>query len=221
MLPPIGAFIFKLLHFLWLYSVRVPCTFKQRIGAALAGRRALTHTIATGIISELFTSSKPFLRTPKCERLGAVMKGLMMARGEALMMLGLFAAVAIQLSFGNDQTEERLVWAVLLVIQTLPYAVALILTLFIVMPEGFGFSGSLKLGSRSPQANTAASNFSTAYARRAVAVSTFSFPAQKVEPAEVPPFAVNNHHPLPTASAVCPRIAAGRKRWGNRVFRPA
>ncbi len=160
MLPPIGAFMFKLLHFLWLYTVRVPCTFKQRIGAALAGT-ALTHTIATGIISGLFTSSKPFLRTPKCERRGAVLKGLMMARGEALMMLGLFAAVAIQLSFGNDQTEERLVWAVLLVIQSLPYAAALILSLFSAMPEGFGLSGSLKPSRRSPQENTAASNFST------------------------------------------------------------
>ena len=66
------------------------------------------------------------------------------------MMLGLFAVVAIQLNFGNDQTEERLVWAVLLVILSLPYAAALILSLFSVMPEGFGFSGSLKPGSRSP-----------------------------------------------------------------------
>jgi hypothetical protein len=155
MLPPIGAFMFKLLHFLWLYSVRVPCTFKQRIGAALAGT-ALTHTIATGIISGLFTSRKPFLRTPKCESRGAVMKGLMMARGEALMMLGLFAAVAIQLNFGNDQTEERLVWAVLLVIQSLPYAAALVLSLFSVMPEGFGFSRSLKPGRRPQPAKMAA-----------------------------------------------------------------
>jgi exo-beta-1,3-glucanase (GH17 family)/cellulose synthase/poly-beta-1,6-N-acetylglucosamine synthase-like glycosyltransferase len=158
MLPPIGAFMFKLLHFLWLYTVRVPCTFKQRIGAALAGT-ALTHTIATGIISGLFTSKKPFLRTPKCERRGAVMKGLMMARGEALMMMGLFAAVAIQLNFGNDQTEERLVWAVLLVIQSLPYAAALILSLFSVMPEGLDLAGSLKPGRRPPQTKTAASEF--------------------------------------------------------------
>ena len=115
--------------------------------------------MATGTISGLFTSSKPFQRTPKCERRNAVIKGLMMARGETLMMLGLFAAVAIQLSFGNDQTEERLVWPVLLVIQSLAYAAALILSLFSVMPEGFSFSGFLKPGSRSRKARTAASYF--------------------------------------------------------------
>jgi hypothetical protein len=96
MLPPIGAFLFKLLHFLWLYSARVPCTLRQRLGAALAGT-ALTHTIAAGIISGLFTSSKPFLRTPKCEGRSALVQGLM---------------------------------------QALPYAAALLLSLFSVMPAG-------------------------------------------------------------------------------------
>jgi exo-beta-1,3-glucanase (GH17 family)/cellulose synthase/poly-beta-1,6-N-acetylglucosamine synthase-like glycosyltransferase len=137
MLPPIGAFLFKLLHFLWLYSARVPCTFRQRMGAALSGA-ALSHTIAAGIISGLFTSGKPFLRTPKCESRNAVWKGLAMARGEALMMTGLFAAVAIHLGFGFDQTEEHLVWAVLLLIQSLPYAAALLLSLLSVMPVGLG-----------------------------------------------------------------------------------
>ena len=85
MLPPIGAFLFKLMHFLWLYAARVPCTFKQRLGAALAGT-ALTHAIATAILRGIFTKSMPFLRTPKCESKSAVVKGLMMARGEALMM---------------------------------------------------------------------------------------------------------------------------------------
>ena len=140
MLPPIGAFMFKLLHFLWLYTARVPCTFKQRLGAALAGL-ALTHTIATGILSGLLTSSKPFLRTPKCENKSAVVKGLMMARSEALMMLGLVMAVVIQLNFGKDQTEERLVWAVLLLIQALPYAASVLLSLFSVMPEGLRLPG--------------------------------------------------------------------------------
>jgi exo-beta-1,3-glucanase (GH17 family)/cellulose synthase/poly-beta-1,6-N-acetylglucosamine synthase-like glycosyltransferase len=143
MLPPIGAFLFKLLHFLWLYSARVPCTFRQRLGAALAGT-ALTHTIASGILSGLLTSSKPFLRTPKCESKSAMIKGLMMARGEALMMAGLLTAVVIHLSFGNDQTEERLIWAVLLLIQTLPYAAALLLSLYSVMPEGLRLPGVSK-----------------------------------------------------------------------------
>jgi hypothetical protein len=44
--------------------------------------------------------------------------------------------VVINYNFGNDQTEERLIRAALLLIQALPYAAALLLSLFSVMPEG-------------------------------------------------------------------------------------
>ena len=135
MLPPIGAFIFKLLHFVWLYSARVPCTFKQRIGAALAGT-ALTHTIAVAILRGIFTQSMPFLRTPKCESKSALVKGFTMARGESLMMVLLLFAVVVNYNFGNDQTEERQIRAALLLIQALPYAAALLLSLCSVIPEG-------------------------------------------------------------------------------------
>jgi hypothetical protein len=135
MLPPIGAFLFKLLHFLWLYTARVPCTFAQRLGAALAGT-ALTYTIGTAILRGVFTRSMPFLRTPKCESESAVIRGLIMARGEALMMALLLFATIINYNFGNDQTEERLIRAGLLLIQTVPYIAALTLSLFSVMPEG-------------------------------------------------------------------------------------
>jgi cellulose synthase/poly-beta-1,6-N-acetylglucosamine synthase-like glycosyltransferase len=135
MLPPIGAFLFKLLHFLWLYTARVPCGFVQRLGAALAGT-ALTHTIASAILRGLFTKSMPFLRTPKCESKSAVVKSLVMARGEAVMMVLLLLSVVVHLNFGQDQTEERLIRAAMLLIQSLPYAAALLLSLFSVMPEG-------------------------------------------------------------------------------------
>jgi hypothetical protein len=60
----------------------------------------------------------------------------MMARGEALMLVMLLVAVVINYNFGNDQTEERLIRAALLLIQALPYAAALLLSLFSVLPEG-------------------------------------------------------------------------------------
>jgi exo-beta-1,3-glucanase (GH17 family)/cellulose synthase/poly-beta-1,6-N-acetylglucosamine synthase-like glycosyltransferase len=146
LLPPICAFLFKLLHFLWLYTARVPCTFNQRLGAALAGT-ALTHTIASAILRGLFTKSMPFLRTPKCERRSAVIKSVVMARGEAVMLALMLCAVAINLDFGKDQTGEPLVRAALLLIQSLPYAAALLLSLFSVLPKGM----RLSWGARSAQ----------------------------------------------------------------------
>jgi exo-beta-1,3-glucanase (GH17 family)/cellulose synthase/poly-beta-1,6-N-acetylglucosamine synthase-like glycosyltransferase len=136
MLPPIGSFMFKLLHFVWLYTVRVPCNSRQRLGAALAGT-ALTHTIAVAILRGIFTKSMPFLRTPKCETKSAVVKGLTMARGETLMLVMMIFAAVVNYNFGNDQTEERLIRAALLSIQALPYAAALLLSILSVMPEGF------------------------------------------------------------------------------------
>jgi len=59
-----------------------------------------------------------------------------MARGEALMMVLLLFAVVVNYNFGNDQTEERMIRAALLLIQALPYAAAFLLSLFSVMPEG-------------------------------------------------------------------------------------
>jgi hypothetical protein len=52
------------------------------------------------------------------------------------MMVLLLFAVAVNYNFGNDQTEERVIRAALLLIQSLPYAAALLLSLFSVLPEG-------------------------------------------------------------------------------------
>ena len=66
MLPPIGAFMFKLLHFLWLYTTRVPCTFVQRHGRGPRRDGPDAHD-RHAILRGIFTKSMPFLRTPKCE----------------------------------------------------------------------------------------------------------------------------------------------------------
>jgi hypothetical protein len=48
----------------------------------------------------------------------------------------LLLSVVVHLNFGQDQTEERLIRAAMLLIQSLPYAAALLLSLLSVMPEG-------------------------------------------------------------------------------------
>ena len=52
LVPTLGIFFFKVLHSFWLYVAKVPCTLRQRIGAAIAGM-ALTHTIARAVIQGL------------------------------------------------------------------------------------------------------------------------------------------------------------------------
>ena len=54
-LPTIGIFVCKLLYSFGLYCDRVRCTFRQSIGASLAGL-ALTYTVGRAVICGLMTS---------------------------------------------------------------------------------------------------------------------------------------------------------------------
>ncbi len=132
LIPTLGIFFFKVLHSFWLYVAKVPCTTRQRIGAAIAGM-ALTHTIARAVIQGLTTDSTPFLRTPKCESRPAVMQGFLMAREEAF-VLGLLWLAILMVLISYGFTPEALVWAVLLLVQSVPYVAAVMLSLVNAVP---------------------------------------------------------------------------------------
>ncbi len=137
LLPTIVLFGFKILHSFWLYAVRVPCSWGERIGAAIAGM-SLTHSIARAIVAGLFTKSLPFHRTPKMENQAALLQGLMMAREESLMLVALLtAAIAVVVSYGAD-VQEATLWAGILVVQAVPYLAALITATASAIP-GWGF----------------------------------------------------------------------------------
>jgi exo-beta-1,3-glucanase (GH17 family)/cellulose synthase/poly-beta-1,6-N-acetylglucosamine synthase-like glycosyltransferase len=133
LLPPLGAFLFKLFHFMWLYQTRVKCGFWARIGAAVAGL-ALTHTIAKAIFQGVFTSKKPFLRTPKCEERCAVVRGLLMAREELMILALLWLAAAGVIARYGTENPDIVTWAVILLVQSTPYLASLCLSLISVVP---------------------------------------------------------------------------------------
>src|SRR3546814_6154631 len=103
-------------------------------GAAIAGL-ALSHTVAKAILYGIFTSKLPFLRTPKCENQPALVRGLVAAREEiAYLLLLLIAAAAVWLARGELEPAARL-WALLLVVQSLPYMTALAFAMINVIPD--------------------------------------------------------------------------------------
>lgn len=134
MIPTLSAFIFKVGLCLWLYEARVKCSFVDKLGAALAGM-ALTHTVGRAIWQGLFTSGRPFVRTPKCENQPAAIQALLMAR-EELTLLGLLwlAAIAI-IAVHSAANRDALMWSVLLVVQSLPYLSAFLVSLINAVPE--------------------------------------------------------------------------------------
>ncbi len=144
MIPTLSVFGFKIVCSLWLYEERVRCSWVRKIGAAVAGM-ALTHTVGRAIWQGIFTSGRPFVRTPKCENQPAIVQGLLHAREEIGLMLGLWgAALAIVIVFGHENRDAFL-WAGLLAVQSLPYLAALATSMINVMP-------ALRLGRRTAKA---------------------------------------------------------------------
>jgi cellulose synthase/poly-beta-1,6-N-acetylglucosamine synthase-like glycosyltransferase len=128
LIPTLGIFLFKLIYSFALYARRVDCSFRQSIGASLAGL-SLTYTVGRAVIYGLFTSRLPFLRTPKMDDRATIGLAFAMARAEAILTLLLWiAAGALFFTKGYIDPEMRL-WALLLLVQSLPYVAALYVSL--------------------------------------------------------------------------------------------
>ena len=136
LMPTVGLFAFKIIRGLWLYQARVPCSVGYSLGAALSGL-SLTHTVAIGTIQGLFTSGKPFMRTPKYESQGALFSGLRVIQQEILLLLllgwGIFEISRLEYL---DNLNGRL-WMAILAVQAVPYFATLITTLISIAPSYF------------------------------------------------------------------------------------
>jgi len=146
---PLSLFTFKLAKLVHLYHVRVGANVRQTLAAAIAGL-ALTHTIGKAAIKGLLTRDEPFFRTPKQGRAAGLLGALIAAREETLMMLGLLlsawgVAHAPQAA-GLDRVAlagpDRLAWIVVLLVQSVPYASSLLVSLASAFPLSARFLGT-------------------------------------------------------------------------------
>jgi hypothetical protein len=125
---PLSLFTFKVGKIVYLYRTRVQATFAETVAAALAGF-ALSHTIAKAILWGIFTSDKPFYRTPKMAPKTALLQALINARQEVLLLLAFWAAI-IGLHIRQPSTSFDLqLWIIVMLVQSIPYAASLVLSL--------------------------------------------------------------------------------------------
>ncbi|HTJ64371.1 MAG TPA: glycosyltransferase [Alphaproteobacteria bacterium] len=136
MIPTILAFTFKLIAGFWVYTVRIKCSPLQKVGAAVAGM-ALTHTVGRAIWQGIFTSGRPFVRTPKCADQPAVMQGFIMARDEIIWLVALVAVAIGVLWHFTLQNEQALIWSTAVLVQALPFAAAVITSFCNALPVLF------------------------------------------------------------------------------------
>jgi len=132
---PLSLFTFKLAKLVHLYHVRVGANLRQTLAAAIAGL-ALTHTIGRATVKGLVTHSEPFFRTPKQRRSSGLWHALAAAREETLMMIGLILSAWAVSYTGLPQNAgpDHFAWIVVLLIQSVPYASSLIVSLMSAFP---------------------------------------------------------------------------------------
>ncbi|KZD12079.1 glycosyltransferase [Oceanibaculum pacificum] len=131
--PALSVFVFKVLRSLWLYWIRVPCSFAENLGAALGGL-ALGHMVAKAILIGIFTSGRPFLRTPKLENRPAWVQVVGQVREEAAILAGLMIAVATMILTNHFSQLEETLWLAMLCVLSLPYWAALVMSFINVAP---------------------------------------------------------------------------------------
>ena len=134
MVPSIGLFVFKIVQIFALYGARVPCGWRDRAGAAVAGL-ALSHTIGKAVLKSLVARSTPFLRTPKMADAPALIQGLVMAREELLLLALTWTALVGVAVVHRMATREALLWCVVLLTQSLPYAASVLVSVVAARPE--------------------------------------------------------------------------------------
>ncbi len=128
LVPTLSVFVFKIAAAFLLYRARLSCGWKDRLGAAIAGM-GLSLAVAAAMGQGIFTSGKPFFRTPKCADKPAALQALLMARDEVMILIALLLCAALVLWKFEIQNRDADLWAGMLMVQTLPYWAALILAL--------------------------------------------------------------------------------------------
>jgi exo-beta-1,3-glucanase (GH17 family)/cellulose synthase/poly-beta-1,6-N-acetylglucosamine synthase-like glycosyltransferase len=123
-LPILAAFVVTAVHFIALYRLRVSIPVKQMIGAVVAAM-SVQWTVARAVGAGVLTESAPFMRTAKG---GTTRKGPdFPAFWEGIMAALLWIGAAILLIKNDTQIREINLFAVVLVIQSLPFLAAIAL----------------------------------------------------------------------------------------------
>ena len=121
-IPVLGFFVLKATFGPSLYRARVPCGWRDVIGASIASM-ALSHSIARGILAGLVQKKGTFVVTPKSWQTGkkaSAFAWLGAVREETLMAFAIILAIGSVLALMPRQYES-LLWVGILATQSIPY----------------------------------------------------------------------------------------------------
>jgi len=131
---PLALFVFKLVKMLTLYRQRLAASLIQSVAAGLCGL-ALSHTISRAILAGFITRHIGFFRTPKCARTHRLVRALQDAREELLILVALGLSAWAVLQRPDGAMLDIRVWSLVLAVQGIPYAAAVLVSLISGLPR--------------------------------------------------------------------------------------
>lgn len=124
----LALFAIKTIKTVWLYRAKVGVGFFGATAAAITGL-SLAYTVGSGVIAGMFSSSKPFLRTPKCGSIAPWTRALRLVIVESMLFLALLGAmIAVSFVTRLEDPAER-VWVAALAVMAIPYAASLLVAI--------------------------------------------------------------------------------------------
>ncbi len=121
-------FVVKTVKTIWLHRAKVGAGYGGAVAAALTGL-SLSYTVGKGVLTGLFTSSKPFLRTPKCEDAAPWTRALRIAATETALLAGTIIAMIATVVVSRVDDPAEIVWLAALGVMCVPYAAAFLVAL--------------------------------------------------------------------------------------------
>jgi hypothetical protein len=109
----------------WLYQAKVGVGFFGAMAAAMTGL-SLAYTVGSGVLAGLVSSSKPFLRTPKCESVAPWTRALRLVASEAILLFMLLGAIISMSVVSQLEDPAERVWVAALIVMAIPYAAAVV-----------------------------------------------------------------------------------------------
>src|SRR5262249_12761436 len=122
--PIIAAFVVSVVHFIAVYRLRVAVSLSQAIGAMFAAM-SVQWTVARAVGDGLIKRSLPFVRTAKGAGKVRARAREFQAFWETIIGVALLIGAAILLATNRQQIREIYIFAVVLVLQSLPFLSAL------------------------------------------------------------------------------------------------
>ncbi len=120
LIPVLVVFVLRQLRDWILYAVRVKCSLRNSLYAAIAGQ-SLKYTIARAVLTSVFKKNMPFQKTRKQWSFLSPFQALMTSVTETSMFLAI-SCILVGFCLHCDLSDTtNILWIFILIIQTMPY----------------------------------------------------------------------------------------------------